>query len=202
MTASDPAPSLGYLISDWISAHCVIPDQDHAGEPFVLGVEQGGFVVNHYSVKRSAKPGDRATAFIYRRSQLVRAQKWGKSPLIAAFVCAEGVGPVLFDGWAAGGERYLCSDFGCKCGWGTSRHDQEPFVFQPGDPFGRRWPTPLIQITATSEQQTENTYDALRPMIELGSLAEMIPKTGEEFIRLPNGGRIDTVTSKANSRLG
>jgi len=39
-------------------------------------------------------------------------------------------------------------------------------------------------------------------MIELGPLAELIPKTGEEFIRLPNGGRIDTVTSKATSRLG
>jgi phage terminase large subunit-like protein len=68
--------------------------------------------------------------------------------------------------------------------------------------MGRPWATPLIQITATSEDQTDNTYDALRPMIELGPLADLIPKTGEEFIRLPGGGRIDAVTSAATSRLG
>ena len=62
--------------------------------------------------------------------------------------------------------------------------------------------TPLIQITAFSEDSTENTYDALRPMIELGRLADVLPKTGEEFIRLPGGGRIDTVTSSNQSRLG
>src|SRR4051812_24020017 len=39
-------------------------------------------------------------------------------------------------------------------------------------------------------------------MIEHGPLADVIPKTGEEFIRLPGGGRIDTVTSSNQSRLG
>jgi peptidyl-tRNA hydrolase len=39
-------------------------------------------------------------------------------------------------------------------------------------------------------------------MIEFGPLSDIIPKTGEEFIRLPGGGRIDTVTSSAQSRLG
>jgi hypothetical protein len=76
------------------------------------------------------------------------------------------------------------------------------YEYEPGEPMGRPWPTPLIQITATSEDQTDNTYDALRPMIERGPLAEIIPHAGEEFIRLPDGGRIDAVTSKANSRLG
>ena len=68
--------------------------------------------------------------------------------------------------------------------------------------MGRLHASPLIQITATTEDQTDNTYDALRPMIELGPLSDVITKTGEEFIRLPNGGRIDAVTSKGNSRLG
>lgn len=182
------------VVPEWIEAHCVIPDFDHQGEPFVLGDEQLLFVANHYAVKPTAQVGQRATAFVYRRSQLVRAQKWGKSPLIGAFVCAEGVGPVLFDGFAQGGERYDCRDHGCGCGW--------VYVYETGEPMGRPWATPLIQITATSEDQTDNTYDALRPMIELGPLSEVIPKTGEEFIRLPNGGRIDVVTSKATSRLG
>jgi hypothetical protein len=69
--------------------------------------------------------------------------------------------------------------------------------------MGMPWPTPLLQITAVSEEQTDNIFGALRPMIEYGPLADVIPKTGEEFIRLPGGGRIDTVTSSsATSRLG
>ncbi|WP_216364142.1 terminase [Subtercola boreus] len=182
------------IVPEWVEQHCVIPDGDNRGNPFVLGDEQFTFVANHYMVRSDALVGQKAEAFIFRRSQLVRAQKWGKSPLIGAFVCVEGVGPVLFDGFASGREMYDCRDFGCGCGWA--------YEYDQGEPMGRPWSTPLIQITATSEDQTDNTYDALRPMIELGPLAEIIRHTGEEFIRLPGGGRIDVVTSKANSRLG
>lgn len=187
-----PRPML--VAPSWIEAHCVIPDLEHRGEPFLLGDEQLTFVANHYLVKDNARVGQKATAFVFRRSQLVRAQKWGKSPLIGGFVCLEGVGPALFAGFAVGGEKYRCSEHGCGCGW--------VYEYEPGEPMGRPWATPLIQITATSEDQTDNTYDALRPMIELGPLSEVIPRTGEEFIRLPNSGRIDVVTSKATSRLG
>lgn len=192
----EAADTLG-VVPAWIEAHCVIPDQDHRGEPFLLGDEQFAFVVNHYRVKprvdlsRIVKPVD---AFEFRRSQLVRAQKWGKSPLVAAFVCVEAVGPAIPFGRAVEGDVYDCRDYGCGCGW--------VYPYAAGEPMGRPWSTPLIQITATSEDQTDNTYDALRPMIDLGPLGALIPKTGEEFIRLPNGGRIDAVTSKANTRLG
>lgn len=182
------------VVPEWVEHHCVIPDQERQGNPFILGDEQLRFMANHYLVKPTAQLGQKSTAFVYRRSQLVRSQKWGKSPLVAAFVCAEAVGPVLFDGWAVKGDYYSCAENGCYCGW--------DYQYEQGEPKGRAWATPLIQITATSEDQTENTYDALRPMIELGPLADLIPKTGEEFIRLPNRGRIDTVTSKAVSRLG
>lgn len=190
----------------WIEAHCVIPDMTHQGDPFLLGSEQLLFVANHYDVKPKARfdplaefdlsrrQNPRASAFVYRRSQLVRSQKWGKSPLIGGMTCLEGVGPALFGGWAEGGEAYDCIEHGCGCGWG--------YEYETGEPMGRPWPTALIQITATTEDQADNTYDALRPMIELGPLAALIPKTGEEFLRLPNGGRVDKVTSKANSRLG
>lgn len=191
---ADTDLSLGFLVAEWIEAHCVIPDGFDKGQPFILSSEQLKFTVNHYTVKPSAEVGERATAFTYRRSQLVRAQKWGKSPFIAAFICAEGVGPVLFAGLAEEGDVYYCSDHGCHCGW--------YYEYEPGEPMGMQWPTPLIQLTATTEDQVENTYDALRPMINDGPLAALIPRTGEEFIRLPNGGRIDVVTSKATSRLG
>lgn len=196
-------PKPMFVVADWIEAHCVIPDQESRGEPFLLGDDQLRFVLAHYTVKDDARPaGSRvagrvvkpADAFVYRRSQLVRAQKWGKSPLVSAFVCVEGVGPAVFDGFASEGDVYDCREHGCSCGWA--------YAYEPGEPMGRPMATPLIQITATTEDQTDNTYDALRPMIELGPLADVIPKTGEEFIRLPNGGRIDAVTSKGNSRLG
>ena len=183
-----------WVAADWVSAHCVIPDGGRAGDPYVMVDWQLWSFVNHYRVREEATRDQLGTAFFYRRSQIVGPQKSGKSPFQAAQVCVEGVGPVLFGGWARGGEEYHCADFGCPCGWG--------YEYRKGEPMGRPWPTPLIQITATSEDQAGNIYDALRPMIVNGPLTEIIPKVGEEFIRLPNDGRIDVVTSNATSRLG
>lgn len=189
---------------DWIEAHCVVPDRIDRGAPLELYDWQAWFLLNHYRVRPAALPAFTrrsnghlvlpSTAFHNRRSQLVMPQKAGKSPLTASQICLEGVGPAVFIGWAEGGEVYDCLEWGCGCGW--------VYEYAEGEPMARPWPTPLIQITAFSEDQTDNVYDALRPMIEQGPLSELIPKTGEEFIRLPGGGRIDTVTSTAQSRLG
>lgn len=110
-----------------------------------------------------------------RGGQLVRPQKWGKGPFSASMVCCEGAadGPVIFDGWNAA-----------------------------GDPVGRPWSTPHIQITAVSEDQTDNVWRALQPMIELGALKADIPDTGQTRINLPGGGLIEPVTASARSRLG
>jgi len=64
--------------------------------------------------------------FAYRRAQLTRPQKWGKGPFSAAIAAAEAhpEAPVRFDGWDVNGE-----------------------------PVGKPWPTPHIQITAVSEDQ-------------------------------------------------
>jgi len=183
-----------FVAHDWIEAHCVVPDGFDRGASFVLSGWQSWNILNHYRVKPSAVRGQLAPAFHFRRSQTVRPQKTGKGPFTASTICLEGVGPALFAGWAAGGESYDCRDYGCGCGW--------VYEYEPGEAMGMPWPTPLIQITATSNEQTDNIYDALRPMIQLGPLSELIPKTGEEFIRLPGQGRIDTVTSSARSRLG
>lgn len=182
------------IAHDWAQAHCVVPDGFDRGTSFLFSGWQAWCLLNFYRVKPSAEVGQLATAFHYRRSQIVGPQKVGKAPYTAAHVCIEAVGPALFAGWAAGGERWDCRDHGCGCGW--------VYVYEPGEAMGMAWPTPLIQITAFSDQQTDNIYDALRPMIDNGPLHVLIPKTGEEFIRLPGGGRIDTVTSSARSRLG
>ena len=134
------------------------------------------------------------TAFVYRRTGMVGPQKLGKDPGEAIHICIEADGPALFSGWAGTDEGWACRDMGCPCGW--------EYPYDPGEPKGMRWPTPLIQITAVSEDATSNTYSALRPMIEAGPLSYRIRKTSEEFIRLPGGGRIDAVTASAKSRLG
>lgn len=172
----------------------MVPDGFQRGEPWRFYDWQAWCLLNFYRVRPDAKAGQLAPAFHNRRGQIVLPQKAGKAPYTSAHVCIEAVGPALFAGWAAGGEVWDCRDHGCGCGW--------IYEYAEGEAMGQPWPTPLIQITAFSEEQTDNVYDALRPMIDNGPLSALIPKTGEEFIRLPNKGRIDIVTSSARSRLG
>jgi hypothetical protein len=187
-----------YVVPEWVERHCTVPDGFRRGAPFRLYNYQLTWYAAFYLVRGDAVwvPANPilAPAFVNRRGLLVGPQKLGKNPLIATHVCVEGAGPALFAGFAGVDEGYVCAEHGCRCGW--------EYAYDVGEPKGMSWPTPLIQITAFSEDSTENTYDALRPMIELGPLADLIPKTGEEFIRLPGGGRIDTVTSSNQSRLG
>jgi hypothetical protein len=184
----------------WVEAHCVVPDRFRRGAPFRLYDYQLRYFAAFYLVKGSARwnPQDPVLgpAFVYRRGMLIGPQKIGKGPHTATHVCLEGVGPALFAGWAERGDGYACDgrSTACACGW--------EYEYEPGEPMGMAWPTPLIQITAFSEEQTENVYGVLRPMIEYGPLGDVIRKTGEEFIRLPGGGRVDRVTSSAQSRLG
>ncbi|MFB7739580.1 hypothetical protein ACFC08_35575 [Streptomyces sp. NPDC056112] len=182
-----------WVACDWIENHCVIPDGFRKGEPFEMYDWQLWCTASHYRIRPAAKVGQLAPAFHHRRSQVIAPQKTGKGPWTASICAAEGVGPVVFNGFAEGGEFYDCRDWGCPCGWG--------YEYEPGEPMARPWPTPLVQITAFSEEQTDNVYRPLQSMIRNGPLGELM-KVGEQFIRLPNDGRIDVVTSSAQSRLG
>jgi hypothetical protein len=187
-----------WVVPYWIEAHCPVPDGHHQGEDLELYPWQLWCTVNHYRVKPSAvlMPGGRprgATAFQHRRSQVVAPQKTGKGPWSATIVLAEAAGPVLFAGWARGGERFRCSDHGCDCGWW--------YEYEAGEPMGVPWRTPLIQLTATSEDQVANVYRPLQSMVKLGPLSGRM-RVGEEFTRIGESGRIDVVTSSALSRLG
>ncbi|MFC8704711.1 hypothetical protein ACFUIV_21290 [Streptomyces anulatus] len=182
-----------WIVPDWIERHCPVPDGFRAGEDMELYPWQLWCTVNHYRVRPGATVGQLAPAFHYRRSLVVAPQKTGKGPWSATIVLAEAAGPVVFNGWAKGGERYRCSDHGCGCGWW--------YDFEPGEPMGVPWPTPLIQLTATSEDQVANVYRPLRSMVKRGPLAEVM-QSGEEFTRVGDDGRIDVVTSSALSRLG
>lgn len=188
-----------WVAAAWIERHCIIPDGFRKGEAFRHYDWQLWARLNFYRVKPNAKALDdegyptRAAAFYFRRSQVVAAQKTGKGPDAAAGVCNEAVGPALFAGWAEKGDAYRCVDHGCGCGW--------VYVYDVGEAMGMPWPTPLIQLLATSEDQVDNVYRPLQAMARGPYLSEQM-QVREGFIRLPNDGRIDVVTSSAQSRLG
>lgn len=190
-------PTLGFLGADWIWQHCIVPDGFHKGAHYEMADWQLWCTANHYRVKPTAvwRPENPvlAPAFHYRRSLVIGPQKCGKGPWSATQICLEALGPALFAGWAEGGEAYVCSDFGCQCGW--------VYEYEPGEPMGIPWPTPLIQLTATAEDQTDNVFRPLSAMLKLGPLSAIV-RVGKEFIYLPNDGQIDVVTSSAQSRLG
>ena len=186
-------PTLGFLKADWVEAHCTVPDGFSLGQPYTEVDWQLWCSANHYRIRPDARPGQLAPAFHNRRSQIVGPQKTGKGPWSATICIFEALGPATFLAWARGGERYRCVDYGCGCGF--------EYEYEPGEPMGRPWPTPLIQITATAEEQTDNVYRPLQSMLRRGPLAELV-RVGEEFVRIGDEGRIDVVTSSATARLG
>nr|WP_277345892.1 LAGLIDADG family homing endonuclease [Rhodococcus sp. B10] len=123
----------------------------------------------------------------------------GKGPWSASMATFEAVGPSQFLGWAGRDDGYACSDYGCSCGW--------EFPYEPGEPMGMRHPSPVIQLTATNEDQVDNVYRPLTAMIRLGPLSELL-FVREGFVRIAGESpgedfdRIDAVTSSANGRVG
>lgn len=196
-------PTLGDLWSAWIERHCRVPDRHERGKPFREYDWQFWCTANHGRVRPDAvhDPANPLLnqAFVYRRSQVMAPQKMGKGPWTAARVCLAAVGPSEFGGWASEGDVYRCEDFGCSCGW--------VYPYLPGEPMGRRHPSPLIQIMATSDDQVANIWRPLVSMIGLGPLRELLLPRGE-FIRIVGDSgdtdmdRIDRVTASAQSRLG
>lgn len=186
-----------WIVPDWIERHCPQPDRFGRGGPMRLYEVQLWWTLNHYRVKPTAvwRPENPmlASAFHNRRSQVIAPQKYGKGPWTAGVCSAEGAGPVLFAGWAQAGEVYRCADNGCGCGW--------VYAYEAGEPKGMRWPTPLIQVTATSEDQADNVFRHIRSMIRLGPLGDLM-RVGENMIRIGTEGEIVAVTSSAASKLG
>jgi hypothetical protein len=219
-------PTLGDLAEAWIMRHCRVPDGFARGKPMKLADWQFWVCANRYRIREDAVFIDPALvgelleaiaageyddeisnddlpllnqAFYYRRTLIVAPQKTGKGPLSACFVAFEACGPSVFAGWAEAGDVYRCSDSGCDCGW--------EYEYLPGEAKGMRHPSPLIQITAVSEDQADNIYRPLKGMVKLGPLRKLLA-VREGFIRVlglsddDDLDRIDVVTASANSRLG
>lgn len=176
-------PTLGWDILDWITEYLVVPDGPSAGAPLELTGEQAQFVLNFYRVD----PKFRGPAIVGRsmvnarltnRAILSRPKGWGKSPLLAALALVEGLAPVILDGWDADGE-----------------------------PVAREWTSlgfkAKVQVLATSEDQTENTWD---PLLEMARASDgLVDDYGiepmETFI-VGDRMRIEYATSAGDSREG
>lgn len=191
----DPLQTLGFLITDWVERHCLVPSGVYYNEPLTFNGWQLYCTASHYRIKPNAKYDIRRVLapFQYRRSVIVGPQKSGKSPWGAAMLLAEGVGPAQFAGWAAGGEQYRCSDHGCSCGWS--------YEYLPGEAMGEPRAKSLIGMLAFAETQTDNVYGPLQSMIRSGPLADFV-FPGEGEIKLPNHGKIVPLSRAAKSKLG
>lgn len=191
----DPLHTLGFLATDWIERHCLVPGGVYEGEPLTYNGWQLFCTVNHYRVREDARVDARRllAPFVYRRSVIVGPQKCGKSPWGAGFLLFEGVGPSLFAGFARGGEVYRCADHGCGCGW--------EYEYQPGEAMGTPRRKSLLGLLAFAEAQTANVYEPLQTMIHSGPLAEFV-HVREGFIRLPNRGKIVPLSRAARTKLG
>ena len=163
-------PSLGWEVVDWIENYLAKPDVPDF-ELMRLYQEQIDFLVEFYRL-------DPATGRrVYHRGVISRPRGWGKSPMAGMLCAAEGLGPVLFDGWDANGQ-----------------------------PVGKPWSmvrTPTVQIAAVSEDQTKNTYDSLIEMLDSDYLYDDYP--GLEplggFVNLPRG-KITPISASATSVKG
>lgn len=195
-------PTLGDLWDAWVQAHCLVPDGYRRGQPFIWSDWQfwcaAQFGRIRAGLKWSGEPlGNQA--FQYRRMQVIAPQKTGKGPWAGSMTLVQAVGPAEFDGWAEEEDVYRCADWGCDCGF--------EFPYQKGEPKGRPHPSPLIQLTATSEDQVDNTMRPLKSMVKMGPLQHLLATRGE-FIRILGGlggddaDRIDAVTASADSRVG
>lgn len=114
----------------------------------------------------------------YRRSQFMGPKGCGKSPEAAKWAIGELCGDVRFDGWDA-----------------------------DGDPVGRPWEKPWVQIAAVSLDQTDNTYGSLQELLTDHD-SQAADRLGLDcgdtrtVKRAAHRERIDKVTAAAGTREG
>jgi hypothetical protein len=122
---------------------------------------------------------DDAGRFIYRRGQARAPKGSGKSPLGAVLAVAELAGPVQFAGWDG-----------------------------RGNPKGRPWDVPVVQILATAEgQAVSNVYSLVERFLSLNDYAAAealgidVGKT-RLYLKGTPGAELRPVTSAADAREG
>jgi len=168
-------PTGGYVAADWIQDNLVLTDGPKLGQPFRLYDEQVMHLLHKYRLDPAAIEDDGNDAFRYGGSLLIRGQKWGKDPLLAAVDLFHAFGPCDFAGWDAAGE-----------------------------PVMKPHPSPWVAIAALNDKQTDNTWLPLREMAKLSPEIVNTPgvEIYDHFITLPCGNPMEPLTTTAWGRLG
>lgn len=188
-------PTLGYLVRWWLKEHLPSPRNDR--EQLALAPWQKARILRWYELEPTGKR-------LWNRCHDEDPKGKGKSPLAAAIDIVEFRGPVVFAGFAKGGEFYDCLDHGCSCGRG--------YEYEPGEPMGVSWgspglPAPWVQVVAVSEKQTGNTWAALDHFLSANErrLAHQLRlDAGRTLVywRDRDDAKIERVTASAGSRTG
>jgi len=174
----DTYPTLGWDVIDWIESYLVHGPGDVQGQPILLDDEFTKFVLNCYRIY----PQDHRLAGrrVRQRAFLSRPKGRAKSELAGMIACAEGLGPVRFDGWTA-----------------------------DGSPVGRPVKGPEVLCFATEEDQAGNTYGNVSWMLTEGKAYDEYPgidigrtSMTSTRVHLPGNGVIEPVTSAAQSKDG
>ncbi|WP_239009955.1 phage terminase family protein [Streptomyces sp. 769] len=114
--------------------------------------------------------------WVYSSGSLRRSKGWGKSPLLAALCIIEFIGPARFSHWD-----------------------------ENGNPVGKAVPLPLVNLAATSIDQTRNVYDAIRGMLaESPAEHEYGLDIGKTMVQFKSGkpGSIQPVTASSRGLEG
>lgn len=167
-------PTMGYIAADWIEDNLVLPDGPRMGQPFRLYDEQLNHLLHRGRLNPEATQDDE-DALRYSGSVIVRGQKWGKDPILAAVDLFHAFGPCEFAGWDASGE-----------------------------PVGKPHPSPWVFVAALNDKQTDNTWIPLREMAKASPEIVDLPGCDvfDHMVRLPCGNFIEPVPTTAWGRLG
>lgn len=180
----DRSRSLGWLVLAWLEHFMVHGPGDVQGDPVEHGDEYSGFIADCYALDENGRR-------LYDSAFLSRPKGSDKSGQGARFGLAEAFAPVRFAGWAKGGEIYSWHGF--------------EYVYEPGEPMGRRVTTPFIRCMATEEEQVGNVYDTIYFNCTEGPLSE-IPEiargAGLTRILIPGGGEITPSTASSAAKDG
>lgn len=187
--------SLGPLAQWWVERH--VPSPRDEARQVTLEPWQADRLQRWYEV-------DEAGRRRWHRAHDEDPKGKGKSPLAAMACVLEFRGPVVFAGWAAGGEMYRCSDHGCSCG-GRVR-------YRPGQAMGVPWgspglPAPWVQVLGVSEKQVANTWLPLDYYLSAnhGRLAGHLGLDAGRTVvywRDRDDAKMEVVTASARSRTG
>ena len=117
---------------------------------------------------------DHRGKFVYRRGVLQRIKGAGKDPLAAVLCLIELLAPCRFDSW---------DEF--------------------GQPVGKPVTSPLVQVSATTQEQSMNTGDMFPLLLTKKCISQYNVRTGVELVRARGGrAKLQMVTSSPRAIEG